>query len=353
MPSGAPPRSVLVVVDTIPLRERVAAPGILPVPESTSDLTWRPASNADLDAALDCVRAAGAVDHPQFVTTREELEQDFGHSYVSLEHDSLLALDAAGQVLAYGLTVLSPSQDTLVRSFLDGAVRPSARGRGIGRELLAWQEARALQQFATSKRTLPGWMVLWSDARATSTVRLAERAGFRIARYFLELRRELSEPIPPRLLEGFEIVPFDATLTEAVRLARNDAFRDHWGSQPTTEEDWNEAIARAVFRPELSFLALAPNGEVAGFVLCEVNEEDFEPQGFSSAYIELVGVPRAFRRLGIAPALLSHTLAAVAQAGLEKAVLDVDSDNPSGALGLYTGLGFVEANRSLQLNKVF
>src|SRR5690606_31923236 len=216
-----------------------------------------------------------------------------------------------------------------------------------------WQEARALQQLAGSDKPLPGWMIVWTDERATATVRLAERFGFRIARYFLELRRDLTAPIAARTLEGFDIVPFTADRSEAVRLARNDAFRDHWGSQPTTQEDWQETVSRAIFRPDLSFLAIAAGGEIAGFVLSEVNEEDFEPQGFTSAYIDLVGVPRAFRGRGVAPALLSRTLEAIAAAGLEKVVLDVDAESPTGALGLYTGVGFTEANRSVQLNKEF
>ncbi|MBB5632899.1 mycothiol synthase [Cryobacterium mesophilum] len=335
------------------LRDRVEAPRVLPVPESTDDIRWRPATADDVDALLDCARAIDAVDHPHFVTTREEIEEELGHSYVSLEHDSLLAVSRTGGVLAFGMAVLGPGQETLVRSILEGGVRPSERGKGIGRKMLAWQEARALQQFAGSDKELPGWMIVWTDERASATIHLAERAGFRIARYFLELRRDLSEPIRTRPLDGFEIVPFDAAGSEAARLARNDSFRDHWGSQPTSEENWNEMVARSVFRPDLSFLAIAPDGEVAGFVISEVNQEDFAPQGFSSAYINLVGVRRAHRGRGIAPALLTRTLEAVAAAGLEMAVLDVDAENPTGALGLYTGVGFTEANRSLQLNKEF
>ncbi|HEU4849494.1 MAG TPA: GNAT family N-acetyltransferase [Terrimesophilobacter sp.] len=337
----------------IPLRERVRDPGTLPVPESAVDITWRAATVEDADLILDCAREMDAVDHPHFVTTREEIEEDLGHSYVSLERDSLLAVHGDGHVLAYGMVVLGPGQETLVRSIFLGGVRPSERDKGIGRQLLAWQEARALQQFAESDKALPGWMIVWTDERATATVRLAERSGFQIARYFLELRRDLSESISPRPLEGYQIVPFDAARSEAARLARNDAFRDHWGSQPTTEENWNEMVGRSVFRSDLSFLAIAPDGDVAGFVLSEVNEEDFVPQGFSSAYIDLVGVRRAHRRRGIAPALLTRTLEAIAAADLEKAVLDVDAENPTGALDLYTRVGFVEANRSLQLNKVF
>lgn len=335
------------------LRDRVVAPADLGLPPSTEALEWRRATAADVDAILEAMRAVDAVDHPHFVTTREEVEDDLGHSYVDLEQDSLLAVDRTGEVIAYGLVVLSPGQETLVRSIFIGGVRPSHRGQGIGRQLLAWQEARALQQFAESEKPLPGWMIVWTDERATRTVSLAERSGFRIVRYFLELRRDLAAPVAARPLTGFDIVPFTADRSEAVRLARNDAFRDHWGSQPTTQEDWQESVSRAVFRPDLSFLAVAPDGEVAGFVLSEVNEEDFEPQGFTSAYIDLVGVRRAHRGRGVAPALLTRTLEAVAAAGLEQAVLDVDAENPTGALGLYTGVGFIEANRSLQLNKVF
>lgn len=331
----------------------MVAPGSLPVPDPRDGFEWRAATVADIDAILECARAMDVADHPHFVTTREEIEEDFGHSWVDLGTDSLVAFDAHGSVAAYGLVVLSPGQDTLVRSILLGGVRPSHRGKQLGRHLLAWQEARALQQFSESDKPLPAWMVLWSFRTTGDAVRLATRRGFHIARYFVELRRDLTEPIAQGHLEGFDIVPFDASWSEAVRLARNDAFRDHWGSQPRNEEDWNETVTRSTFRPELSFLAIAPDGEVAGFVLSEVNEEDFEPQGFTSAYIDLVGVPRAYRGHGIAAALLTRTLEAIAAAGLEKAVLDVDAENPTGALGLYTSVGFAEASRSVQLNKVF
>lgn len=186
-----------------------------------------------------------------------------------------------------------------------------------------------------------------------SKVRLAKRLGFRAARYFLEMNRDLSEPIAQRQVEGYQFVRFDESHVEAVRLARNDAFRDHWGSQWMNEEVWADFVQSKVFRPELSYLAVTPTGDVAGFVLSEVREDNFETQGYSSAYIGYVGVPRAFRRQGIAPALLTHTMSQIATTGLEMAVLDVDSDNPTGALGLYTDMGFVEAQRSLTLLKTF
>ncbi len=339
-------------IDT-PLRDRVDAPRVVLAPESRDGIQWRSASKDDADAILECAREMDAVDHPHFVTTREDIAGELAHSYVDLELDSLVALDETGTVVAYGFTVLNPSRVTLIQSVLSGGVRPRARGRGIGRQLLAWQESRALQQLATVEASAPGWIMMEADERATSKVKLAKRHGFRIARYFLEMHRDLSAPIVERPLESFEFVRFDESYVEATRLARNDAFRDHWGSQSMNDETWNDFVHRKVFRPELSYLAIAQDGSVAGFVLSEVREENFETQGYSSAYIGYVGVPRAFRGRGVAPALLTHTMSEIATTGLEMAVLDVDSDNPTGALGLYTGMGFTEAQKSMSLLKEF
>lgn len=337
------------MTSTIPLRDRVDAPSFAFLPDSTRELQWRAATAGDADAILDCAREMDAVDHPHFVTTRDQIVGELELSYVDLEKDSLAAFADDGTLVAYGFAVLNPCRTTLIQSLLHGGVRPSARGRGIGRQLMAWQTSRALQQFATLEESAPGWMMLESDERAVSKVRLAQRLGFRAARFFLEMNRDLSEPIAERRAEGYQFVQFDESHVEAVRLARNDAFRDHWGSQWMDEEVWDAFIQRTVFRPELSFLALAPTGDVAGFVLSEVREHNFASQGYSSAYIGYVGVPRAFRRQGIAPALLTHTMAHIATTGLEVAVLDVDSESPTGALGLYTDMGFVEAHRSLTL----
>jgi ribosomal protein S18 acetylase RimI-like enzyme len=39
--------------------------------------------------------------------------------------------------------------------------------------------------------------------------------------------------------------------------------------------------------------------------------------------------------------------------GLEKVVLDVDAENPTGALGLYTGMGFVTSQQELGLVRAY
>ena len=336
-----------------PLNARVTAPTTIEIPASEG-YVWRPATIDDVDEIFDCARSSSLTDHPNYIIPRDEIEEEFGHSYFDAGADSLVAVTDDGRIDAWGFTTLSPSRETLVRSIVFGGVRPEARGRGLGRQLVAWHEARGLQQLASSTAPLPGWIMAYAETRVPAAISTFEHAGFAIRRYYLELRRDLAEPIQSRpLADGLSLVPWTPDLDEAVREARNDAFRDHWGSQSVTEENWSTYATSPHTRRDLSVLAVTDEGEVAAFVTTSVTEDDWAGQGFSSGYIGLVGVRRAWRGRGLAPSLLGSAMALMKDAGLEKAVLDVDAENPSGALGLYEGVGFVESNRSVNLLKEF
>lgn len=62
---------------------------------------------------------------------------------------------------------------------------------------------------------------------------------------------------------------------------------------------------------------------------------------------------REWRGRGLASALLADVLQAYRDAGLECAVLDVDADNPTGALGVYTKLGFEPTAREVSYRVVY
>jgi ribosomal protein S18 acetylase RimI-like enzyme len=52
-------------------------------------------------------------------------------------------------------------------------------------------------------------------------------------------------------------------------------------------------------------------------------------------------------------ALLGQVLEAYLRADLERAVLDVDTENPTGALGVYTRLGFEPTSRDIAYRLVY
>ncbi|WP_350347556.1 GNAT family N-acetyltransferase [Agromyces sp. G08B096] len=350
----------------LPLAERVGAVAAPVVPTHPDATIWRAAAPADVDALLAFFADVARADHPNWTETRDEVLEAFELPHIDPARDTLVGLAADGSVLAYGTVVVPPGQETLVRAIVLGAVRPDVRRRGIGTALIEWQLARALQVFAGSPARLPGWIMGYADERAPDAARLLQRHGMPLTRHFFELQRDLARPVDPVPLSdtarraGVRIVPWADSLAESARLARNAAFADHWGSQSTSRESWAGLVTGETFAPGLSFLATvpddgapddgapadgAPAGErVVAFVLALRNEGDWAGQGFTSTYVQLVGVVREHRGSGLARALLAEHLAAAAAAGLERATLDVDAENPTGALGLYRGMGFEVAN---------
>ncbi|WP_430332903.1 GNAT family N-acetyltransferase [Rhodococcus sp. ACT016] len=342
----------------LPLSARVSAPDTVETPAVGGDLTWRATTKDDISALFELVRAAGAVDHPRVLVMMDELEEDFASADFDPVVDSVIAFDPSGRAVAYATSTLQSSQETIVEVSLAGAVHPDRRGEGIGTSLIRWQEQRGMQHLAGSDKHLPGWLAGGAEENATATVRLFHRNGFESLRWWYELERNLTQPIPDISLDpDVRIEMYSPQWSEPTRLAHNDAFRDHWGSQPVLRPDWEAGDRLSTTRPDLSFLAVARDDagqdRVVAYVLSEVNEEEWPAHGYSFGYINSVGVVREWRGRNLARALLTHTMRAFADKGLERAILDVDAESPSGAVALYEGLGFSTVNRSISLVKQF
>jgi ribosomal protein S18 acetylase RimI-like enzyme len=108
----------------------------------------------------------------------------------------------------------------------------------------------------------------------------------------------------------------------------------------------------ANFRPDLSFVVMAGD-QLVGFSYNTVCTEANARQGLQEGWIGDLGVRRAWRRRGIATALLCASMQAFCAAGLAYATLGVDTENLTGALRLYERLGFVADRRSIAFEKKF
>jgi ribosomal protein S18 acetylase RimI-like enzyme len=238
---------------------------------------------------------------------------------------------------------------------LAGAVVPDRRGAGIGSAVLAWLVARGSEVARSGPTDAPGWLEVAAAEGDTPREELFGEFGFAPLRYYLEMRRRLAGFARPEreLSAPLRIVPYDFAYDDAARAAHNEAFRDHFAAVEMDDETWQRWVTGGQgFRADCSFLVI-DGGEIAGYALNSVHPDDWPGLGFTEGWTHQLGVRRPWRGRGIAKVLLDHSAAAFAAEGLDFATLDVDAENPSGALGLYESQGYRRVKTRVAWSRAF
>ncbi|MCL5275682.1 MAG: GNAT family N-acetyltransferase [Chloroflexi bacterium] len=311
-------------------------------------------SQHDFPAMVEIYNAANVVDHIEEVDTLEGLASDYAHlSNCDLATDMLM-VEADDNVVGFG-RVWWWVNDAGERLYgIMGQVHPQWRGKGIGRALLQWQERRIGAIAATHPTIEPRFIQTFSMESAQSRMALLKRAGYNIIRYgFMMVRPTLADvPEDWPLPDGLEVRP---VLPEHMRLiweALEEAFRDHWGHRPRSEEDYLSFLDWPDAQPHLWQVAWdARTDEIAGMVLNNIFERENAQYGIKRGWTDPICVRRPWRRRGLARALIMHSLKLLRDQGMTEAALGVDAENPNKALHLYESCGYQQYQRSFTLRK--
>jgi mycothiol synthase len=288
----------------------------------------RPAGWVDLDAVVTLFNACDLVDVGFEEPMREHLEEDWRTSTFDLASSTLMVHADDGSLAAYAqVTGLNPglSLDGL------GCVHPVHRRRGLGAALGDWIEDRAAAVGTPKLHNA----VASTDEPAKE---LLKRRGYAPVRTFWHMQIDLGSPAPATPPEGVAIRPYrhDAD-ARAVFDAIEEAFRDHWGYEPYPFDLHVEQMSRT--DPRLAPLA-TEDEEVVGAALGRMVE--------GVGWIDVVAVRRPWRGRGIAKALLLRSFEGFAELGVGSILLNVDSENPTGATRLYEKAG-MHVRRSFHL----
>lgn len=310
---------------------------------------WGPLTEADTPQWSELVTAIAEHDATDELSSAEDLAEELALPTVDPSRDTLAVRDDSGTFVAFGQVFFRYALiDGAVAAHTSAGVHPDHRGRGIGTELTRRLEERAVAGgaerypgVATRLRSDVGIQVV--DARA-----LLANHGFVEDRFFHVMTHDLTALVDrdrdrdrgagPAL----RLRPYDPdTDALAVRDAHNAAFAAHWRSAPWSPAEWASRVGESrTFRPGLSFIRPGPDGSIEGYLLA------FE-YGPGELYIGLLGVRPEGRGHGTGAALLRTALAAGAAAGYERAELDVDSANSTGAGRLYESVGFRTARSTV------
>jgi mycothiol synthase len=310
------------------------------LPALPEGLAVRPLSADDAGPVAALLAAAEQVDDTGEHPDAEDVAEWWRGWGLDPGRDGLALLDPAGLVVAYATVMASPTFRDALPVYLEGRVRPDARGQGVGRALLAWQLGRGRALHAEQHPEVPGALTVDVPGGMPSLEALARGAGFQAVRWYRDMQRPLTELPETRPLAGADIVPFTWDRDDEVRRAHNAAFVRHHGSSERDSEAWTSLFTgQRSFRPDLSRLAVE-DGAVIGYVLAYVFEADTAARGAREVDLGQIGVLQPARGRGVATALVAEVLQAAVRQDCQSAGLGVDTENVTGALRLYERLGF-------------
>jgi mycothiol synthase len=177
---------------------------------------------------------------------------------------------------------------------------------------------------------------------------LGGELGYCLVRHAFRMEIELQDELPtPEWPDGIGVRTFEPGADdESAYEATMEAFEHHWGFVREPIEDWRHWLLREPFDPSLCFLAV-DGDEVAGFCMCPPHKGG-QPE---LAWVDDLGVRPAWRRRGLALALLRHAFREFRRRGFRRAGLGVDGENTTGAVRLYERAGMHVARRWDQYEK--
>jgi len=319
-----------------------------------SELAWATPSRDHDSEWVDLLAAMEAVDQRGETYELADLADEWTSVWSHPDEDAMFVWDGP-ELVAFVWLKAMPGERQAHRVACWGGVRPSHRRRGLGTHLFEWGIQRASEIAAGFDPALPTKLEADAADHQHDLLAVASRAGFEPARVFLEVARPTSLPVADvPTPAGLDLVTWSAELDEETRLAHSEAFADHWGSEPRSAEEWAQwYTGHRSFRPDLSVLAVDPaSGTVAGMVLVAAYPQDWGTVPVE-AWINTVGTRRAYRNNGVARWLMAetHRRIAASDAGFERAILGVDSENPTGALGLYRSQGYEDHRSVIALSR--
>lgn len=245
----------------------------------------------------------------------------------------VVAVGGHRRVLRHGRPVYS----------LWGHVHPAWRRRGLGRAMLA-EHLRGAQARGLALGDVPPGDRVEVRSLAAETEpgfqSILTAAGLVPIRWVFQLRRPTLMDIPEAPLPaGLELRPVERDQMRAIALADGEAFQDHWEPRDFTEASLQSDLDSKELQLDLWVVAW-DGDEVVGSVQTWIWQDENEALGVKRGWLDSISVRRPWRRRGVARAMTAEALRRLKAAGMEDAMLGVDAENPTGALGLYQSLGF-------------
>ncbi|WP_328349936.1 GNAT family N-acetyltransferase [Streptomyces sp. NBC_00457] len=290
--------------------------------------TLRPAALTDAAVITDLLNEIDRIEIGRPETDLHTVQADLKHPETDLEQDSWLAFDGDRPV-AYGLLWDESGGE---RIDIDHYVLPDHQRAGL--RMLEAMEARALRK-AGENGVVRAVVHLHLNTSPTLDTELIRARGWSVVRRYHVLHRPLdpARDGAPQLPPG---VRLRACADEADRVRVHalyqGTFAEHFDFQSRTYRQWLHDIDAESLDWSLVWIVSTEDLGDVGFLIAR---DDRAAMG----WIRSIGVLGEARARGLGGLLLRHAFAAFAARGRDTVGLGVDTDNATGAPGLYARHG--------------
>jgi mycothiol synthase len=245
---------------------------------------------------------------------------------------ALVREEATGRVVCWWWTDPHEGRAAFSADVYTEVTLPPADGDALA--LAGWAAIEAEARRWASASGVPGAFLDVGSLHGDAAVeRRLVAAGFTQVRTFWRM----GGPVPPEAAPAPEVsrlVIRPATDTHLVHELYEASFAGHWGHEGASHDAWLARVSRRVGHDPSLWSVAEVDGVPAGLLLCsrQMAQED-------ALYVATLGTLAPYRRRGIGAALLHHAFAVARQEGYGQVRLGVDSDNPTGAPGVYRRAG--------------
>lgn len=319
------------ITDRIDVRHAPEIPGL-------NFRAWR--GHSDLPSMLEVINACKDEDQVERSETLENITNNYNHLEHCDPNQDMLIAEIDGRMVAYTRVFWNKQEDGLTYYQTFGFLLPAWRRQGIGSAMLEWTETRLRQIASGHEKTGLRFFQAGAADTEKGTIAMLEKNGYQPVRYEFNMKRSTSDPLPDAPMPpGLEVRPVKPEHIRPIWNAMQEAFRDHWGYAEEGEETFQAWQGQSSFQPAIWKVAWEGD-QVAGMVLNFIDEPENAEYHRLRGYTEGISVRRPWRKQGLARSLIVQSIRMFKDMGMTETALGVDSQNLSGALRLYQGVGY-------------
>lgn len=301
--------------------------------------TWRVPTTDDAQSVTDLIVAIDVDELGEPLFDLQDLRADWTRKNFDLESDAWLVVAPDGSPAGYADMHFAGG---LTRLNNGSGVHPAYKNRGIEDWILemaeGWARGRVTNQPIVLRHVV--------NAHVSEKMQRMARWGYQPVRHAWLMRIMFDQPPPaPIVPEGIVLRAFERGRDEqAAHATIQETFRDLWQHQDVPYDEWANFVFRNEYwSPELSYLAYEGD-EIAAAAIVYLYPNE--------GWVQQFGVRRPWRKRGLGLALLHTIFGEMYTRGLPCAGLEVDAQNPSGALRLYERAGMRVKHQYTEFRKV-